>query len=603
MKFILTILLGLVFFQLTAQVKTKEIDNSIPYKIEKSQLLYPKGTVTSIEEAKTFLLQNLRLENPYGLSLVSYKESNNQNHFTFTKTYKGIEVYHAFVKLNTSKNGSITSLFNSPEIVLNELNEDWPDLNSQSQYVNNTITIHNQKLIWVKKDNVYRKGYLVNYTNSTGLNFEVIVDRNNVLLFELERSNHYSDVDSIAKGFVFLPDPVTSANTSYGASFIDNNDNTNPSIDAERIDVDLEVTYDSNNQTFYLENQYVKVVDISPPTIDPVTSNSPNFYFDRSEPGFENVNVLYHITEQQKYFQSLGFTDINNYQMEVDCHGFSGMDQSAFNAGANPPNIIFGEGGVDDAEDADVIIHEYTHGVMQSAAPNTNYGTERNALDEGFGDYMAASYSQKENTWQNNWVFNWDGHNEFWNGRKVTSSAMYPVSLQNNLYKDAPIWSSALMRIERNIGRDKTHILAINAGYNYSGGMTMAQAAQLILQQDSILCDAENYGVICYTFLDKGLVSSCAVNRPANMVGIETINQHNVRVLNSYNFANGMGNLEILANSDFKILVYTIQGKLIANYSSNNKGKSISPNDISPGVYFFQIGFKNTVQTLKIIRY
>ena len=72
----------------------------------------------------------------------------------------------------------------------------------------------------------------------------------------------------------------------------------------------------SNNQTFYLENQYVKVVDISPPTIDPITSNSPSFYFDRSEPGFENVNVFYHITEQQKYFQSLGFTDVNNYQVK-----------------------------------------------------------------------------------------------------------------------------------------------------------------------------------------------------------------------------------------------------------------------------------------------
>ena len=46
-----------------------------------------------------------------------------------------------------------------------------------------------------------------------------------------------------------------------------------------------------------------------------------------------------------------------NYAIDVDCHGFNGGDNSAFNPGTNPPSIVFGQGGVDDAEDADVIIH------------------------------------------------------------------------------------------------------------------------------------------------------------------------------------------------------------------------------------------------------
>ncbi len=77
--------------------------------------------------------------------------------------------------------------------------------------------------------------------------------------------------------------------------------------------------------------------------------------------------------------------------------------------------LHFGEGGVDDAEDADVVIHELGHGIHDWV---TGGGlSQKQGLSEGVGDYYAVSYSRAyAGQWepsdpQYHWVFSWDGHN------------------------------------------------------------------------------------------------------------------------------------------------------------------------------------------------
>ena len=176
---------------------------------------------------------------------------------------------------------------------------------------------------------------------------------------------------------------------------------------------------------FILENKFIHVADFDAPTAAPVTSATPQFYFDRSQSGFEDVNAFYHITTMQQHIQSLGFACADSLA-EIDTHAVGGADNSYFSPVSNPHRIYYGTGGVDDAEDADVLVHEYGHSVSETAAPNSNSGQQRNSLDEGFCDYMAGAYSKSISTFNDNWMFNWDGHNEFWNGRVLNSTWVYP---------------------------------------------------------------------------------------------------------------------------------------------------------------------------------
>ena len=83
-----------------------------------------------------------------------------------------------------------------------------------------------------------------------------------------------------------------------------------------------------------------------------------------------------------------------------------------------PTLHAFGEGGVDDAEDGDVIIHELGHAISHMRA-NSNSGTERSTYDEALGDYFAERYGRLLGITSNR-VFDWDGNNTFWSGRSVS---------------------------------------------------------------------------------------------------------------------------------------------------------------------------------------
>ncbi len=56
-----------------------------------------------------------------------------------------------------------------------------------------------------------------------------------------------------------------------------------------------------------------------------------------------------------------------------------------------PYRIRLGKGGVDDAEDAEVIVHEYGHAVHQSQVPGYGGSLDAGAIGESFGDYLAVT--------------------------------------------------------------------------------------------------------------------------------------------------------------------------------------------------------------------
>ena len=304
-------------------------------------------------------------------------------------------------------------------------------------------------------------------------------------LYNQNMLSHYSD--SIGLVSIFNPDPLTKAGVVYGSPYIDANDQNLSVLQPLQDSASLDLTY--SGSTFLLKNSAAEISEFDPPSRTIPQSMNGNFIFSRTDPGFEMTNALYHISKMKDRIDSLGYNHLVNYSIPVDVNAMNGSDNSAFDPGTTPPSLLFGEGGVDDAEDADVIIHEYSHAISHSASPNTLFGTERQCLDEALGDYFASSYSRNLNyfNWQK--VFSWDGHNEFWNGRSAvnTEMKMYPNVTFSGIYEHTDLFVDPLMRLWINHGSNTVDNLVLESIHNWTSGMTFPVAANWILAADSAL--------------------------------------------------------------------------------------------------------------------
>ncbi|RMG57576.1 MAG: hypothetical protein D6722_24705 [Bacteroidetes bacterium] len=311
--------------------------------------------------------------------------------------------------------------------------------------------------------------------------------------------------DTSGRGRIFLPDPITRSETDYGALFVDSTDLHQAVFDGLMDTVILRDLRYENGQ-FWLEGPHVKVEDRASFYYPVATSADGDFFFRRDETGFEDVMVYYHVDRFQRYVQRLGFDSLQNRPFPIDPHGLSNSDQSAFYENNGDPYILMGDGGVDDAEDADVIIHEYIHALSYAAAPGSNSGLERRGLDEGIADYFTAAYSYDMRPWRWHELFNWDGHNEFWPGRWGVSSRMYPPSGSTSIYTYGEIWAATLMQIRQAIGDTICDRLSLAHLYTLYSGMSLPQAAHTFLDVDSLLYGGTHRATITQYFCERGLL-------------------------------------------------------------------------------------------------
>lgn len=153
-----------------------------------------------------------------------------------------------------------------------------------------------------------------------------------------------------------------------------------------------------------LSGPNVRIVDRELPANTPADAGQP-LEFDRSNPAFEEVMAYFHLDRLQRYMQSLGYSGARQIVpggIEVDPHAADGADNSYYlPTGFGVGRLSFGDGGVDDAEDPDILAHEYGHAIQDSIAPSTftgSYASQGRALGEGFGDYWAFSSSYLADT-------------------------------------------------------------------------------------------------------------------------------------------------------------------------------------------------------------
>ena len=333
--------------------------------------------------------------------------------------------------------------------------------------------------------------------------WEVLVDANNGAIRRVEDRACYIN----GTGKIFRPDPLTTAEVAYGGTgYVDGSDANTAQLDAQTV-VDTLYNITLNGGTYSLFGPAVHLLNFENPAGAPITAtNADSFRFTRDQQGYEDVMCYYHITTSQMWIQSLGFTNIQNNPndvLECDPHGLDGADNSHYIPGSN--RIAFGEGGVDDDEDADVIWHEYGHGIQSSSVPGWG-GGEEGAMGEGFGDYWACSHSRALVDYRNEWVFNWDGHNPFWSGRTVVQNKHYPEDLDGEVHDDGEIWSQACYDAMVLAGRAAMDEIVLAHHFLLGTNASMLTAAQGMLTADQNLNGGAYHLPIYNGFVPRGLL-------------------------------------------------------------------------------------------------
>ncbi len=452
--------------------------------------------------------QMLNIKNLNDLKLYFSRESLSGSTLRFQQNVNNTPVYQAEIVIHISKNNRVTYVTNDYDAAIQNINTN-PSILKNEAYsiaykkidVKGNVAFQDIKLlVYNKLDNtklVYR--VIIEPEYPTG-SWEILIDANNGEVINAEDKafyhNHNHKKQPLPKpipvngsGMVFNPDPLSVTNNSYAGNYTDNGDATNTQLDAAR---SSEILFDIDNTAgvFTLKGPYAEIQDFESPNRGLFTQSTGTFNFNRFDNAFEAVNCYYIIDKMMRYINTtLGIT-LMPYQysggVRYDPHGLNGADNSHYVSGSG--RIAFGEGGVDDAEDADVIIHELGHGIHDWLTGGNS--SQVNGLGEGSGDYWGQSYSRSLGQWttsdpEYNWFFNWDGHNSFWNGRITNYTALYPGGLVGQIHTDGQIWATSLMRIYDILGKEKVD-KAFLEGLAMTGSSTNQQNAAIAVRQAAI---------------------------------------------------------------------------------------------------------------------
>jgi zinc metalloprotease ZmpB len=526
----LSFLICLILFSqvnlLAKKAPTGSTENNHPILTREAKMHRPDQQVKPLldaDQVKNFVLGYLSLDQQLELALIDEQESILGTHYLFEQQIATIPVYYAQVRVNLDKSGQITSILENlydPLIALKlpiQIDKavaqfDLFQPEAHREQVSKTMFFNGVAL---------EPAVVVRWHAHEIGEFETVLSADGTVLFEHSLRRYLSackhqhlalETDTNAQVWVFNPDPLTEAEVFYGHPYVHENNQNTAVLDPLRVQRSAMVEFSSG--IFQLRNPWIRIVDFESPRLPVVTSAVPAFNYSRNHEGFEQTNVLYHVTSFQLHLQRLGF-QIAQFQIEVDAQGVQGTDNSYFTSSPYP-RMSFGPGGVPDGEDADVIYHEYTHALFHSAAPGTSFGNERRSLEEAHADYFATSYSKSIKMHNADRMFSWDGHNEFWPGRWATNHQNKNYNnLTNfgNIYSHTDIWVASVMQVWDRLGRDCTDQIATQAMYGAAANMTMRQFAILMVDawalcwwgaREQIIDGMLTYGVLPAWISDGG---------------------------------------------------------------------------------------------------
>ncbi|MFS8101164.1 M36 family metallopeptidase [Lentzea alba] len=339
----------------------------------------------------------------------------------------------------------------------------------------------------------------------TGLVYEVISDDTT------ERTLVHAETGAVVRnesllvhvdgtGKVFSPNPVSS---QQNQGLVDAND-ADSAVPAAAY---RSVTLSDLDGSGYLKGKYAQLTG----TKNKLAFNKDNkFEYTRTNDLFEQVNAYWGVTESQKYIQSLGFTNVNNEQQDLTTIGLT-----ADNSNYNPRKdlITFGTGGVDDAEDVEVVWHELGHAIQDAQVPGFGSTTEAGAIGEGFGDWWALIMSSRDSqdtaTTPLACIADWDAVSyttETPHCLRRTDTDLKYADRNNSVHHDGQIWSRALFDVFKAFGRDKAAKIVLEGQFSYSPSTTFAAAATATVAAAKKLYGDADAAVVADAFKARGIL-------------------------------------------------------------------------------------------------
>jgi hypothetical protein len=372
-------------------------------------------------------------------------------------------------------------------------------------------------------------------------------------------------------GYVFDPDPRTVLNTdaltdtSSAASF-------DAAYSTKSLQ-DLTVT----SGVYKLTGPYVNIKNIEAPNTAPSTTTNGVWTAKRGNNAFDDTNVYFHLDQNQRYIQSMGFTgtkSIINRPLDVDTDGVNGDDNSHYSGGSSD-YLAFGHGCVNDSEDADVILHEYGHGIQANINSSWS-GGDTGAMGEGFGDYWAASYSYSTangKTYHPEWAFSWDGHGACWAGRmlnrtdaKYNSSKSYGahtsvtengVTFQSDELWSAPLYQSMVALIAAGKPRANIDRIILEAHFGLGSNIKMPAMATAIVNAAKALFPSDlSYANTFQAKFEAQNILTGTLPPPLTMN--ETESNNTTATANTVATANTLVSANMSASSDIDMFKVTI---------------------------------------------
>ncbi|MEE8417257.1 MAG: M36 family metallopeptidase, partial [candidate division Zixibacteria bacterium] len=436
------------------------------------------------------------------LELISAKKSLSAYHYRYQQVYKGVPVFASQVLINVTLDGIISSVVSdykpgvnvptqpsiSPELAIAIAAADI-DVRSYRGEPDFELVVysadHGAALCW--KVLILADYPLGDWQVFVDAITSGIVHKSNIMCFE------------DGSGYTFDPNPVVSERT---LNLPDSSDQNYDALTAARFDVTLEDLDPPSGGRYYLSGPYVNML----PTSNRANETDPNsFHYNRLNDWFEEVVVYYQISNCFGFYESLGFDNIMDFSIGIDVNGTT-QDNSWYSPGNR--RITYGSGGVDDAEDGDVIIHEYGHATQHDQVPGWGQTHEGGSMGEGFGDYISVAFAHPVfNDWDEAQVFDWDlGPVEhFWPGRRVDENKHYPEDMTGSVHADGEIWSRCLWDMQNSIAYDTAAQLVLESHFYLTPSAQFIDGANAIVQADINLYEGAHLMEIGQAFVDRGI--------------------------------------------------------------------------------------------------